>query len=356
MTPRNLSALLAPLRMLIGIVFGIFIAGVVTEPALAADDWAAYNKTLTGQRYSDLTDINASNVSGLQVLCTYDTGVRASFESGLIEVGGVLYGTTEMDTFALDPSTCEQKWRVHESYTPASPLHVNRGAAYLDGRLFRGTQDGRVLAYDAANGKLRWAAQIADPTHGETVPAAPLAWRGMVFAGNAGGDNKGVKGRMYALDAVSGRVLWTFYMVPEHQDAGPQLGWYNPPDVPITGGATWTTYTLDPVTGLLYVPGGNAAPDFDASLREGDNLYTGAVVVLDAGTGAYRTHYAVTPGDYHDWDESTAPALVTTQSGKQLMAVAAKLLGAAGAVGMVAVAVFEAADSPTALEAVTRKE
>lgn len=66
---------------------------------------------------------------------------------------------------------------------------VNRGVAYRDGKLFRGTQDGRVIAYDADDGNKLWETQIADPEKGESVPAAPIAWSKLVFAGNAGGDN-----------------------------------------------------------------------------------------------------------------------------------------------------------------------
>src|SRR5437763_14977335 len=97
------------------------------------------------------------------------------------QVNGALIGTTEHDIFSLDPGTCKENWRTSESYTPASPLAVNRGAAYLDGRLFRGTQDGRVLAYDFKSGRRLWATAIADPLIGETAPAAPIAWNGLVF-------------------------------------------------------------------------------------------------------------------------------------------------------------------------------
>ena len=100
--------------------------------------------------------------------------------------------------------------------------------------------------------------------------------------------------------------------------------WTNAPGFPITGGATWTSYTLDPKRGLLYVPGGNPAPDFVNANREGDNLYTGSVVVLDAKTGAYVRHFQLVPHDFHDWDVSTAPTLVTTKAGRRLMAVAPK--------------------------------
>jgi len=298
---------------------------LLTATALASDaDWPSFNRTVSGERFVSLAAVNRANVKTLKVACTFDTGTITSFQSGIIEVADLLYGTTEMDTFAIDPSTCAQRWRVHESYKSASPLKVNRGVAYLDGRLFRGTQDGRVLAYDAATGKRLWDAQIADPKLGETVPAAPLAWNALVFIGNAGGDNKGVKGRMHALEAATGKEVWVFDLVPASVSADRSLGWNNSKDVPVTGGATWTTYALDPASALLYVPSGNPAPDFDRRLRPGKNLYTGSIVVLDAKRGAYKTHYPITPADFHDYDVSSSPAIFSTRTGRHMVAEAPK--------------------------------
>jgi glucose dehydrogenase len=181
----------------------------------AAADWPSHNKTLTSERYSQLSQINTTNVGNLKVLCTYDTGQYTSFETGPIMVNNALIGTTEHDIFSLDPTNCHENWRTHEDYKPASLLAVNRGAAYMDGLLFRGTEDGRVLAYDFKTGKRVWDTTVADPKLGESTPAAPIAWEGLVFIGNAGGDNKGVKGRMYALDAKTGKIVWEFYLVPK---------------------------------------------------------------------------------------------------------------------------------------------
>ena len=153
-------------------------------------DWPSYNRTLTSSRFSPLSQINRTNADRLKVLCTYDTGQYTGFTSGLLEVNGALIFVTEYDTFSIDPSTCRENWRAHEDYAPATPQGVNRGAAYLDGMLFRGTQDGRVLAYDFKTGKRIWATAIADPHKGESAPAAPIAWDGLVFIGNAGVDSR----------------------------------------------------------------------------------------------------------------------------------------------------------------------
>jgi alcohol dehydrogenase (cytochrome c) len=304
-----------------------------TPPSPAAADWPSYNKTLTSERFSDLSQINTKNVAKLKVLCSYDTGRLTSFETGPIMVEGALIGTTEFDIFSIDPSTCAENWRTHEEY-PAYILPTNRGAAYLDGMLFRGTQDGRVLAYDFKTGKRLWETTIADVKKGEDVPAAPIAWQGLVFVGNAGGDFKGGKGHMYALDAKTGKIMWQFFLVPKAEGdtvRGPEGAspldnstWKNVPGAPISGGGAWTSTTLDPASGLLYVPVGNPAPDYDNSVRQGNNLFTGSVVVLDAKTGAYKSHFQLVPRDWHDWDVSNPPILIKTRGGKRLMAVSPK--------------------------------
>src|SRR5271154_6592898 len=301
--------------------------------APAAADWPSYNKTLSSERFSDLSEINTQNVGKLKVLCTYDTGRITSFETGMIMVEGALIGTTEFDIFSLNPATCAENWRTHEEY-PAYILPTNRGAAYLDGMLFRGTGDGRVLAYDFKNGKRLWETTISDVKKGEAVPAAPIAWQGLGFIGNAGGDFKGGKGHMFALEAKTGKIVWEFFLVPKVEGdtvRGP-LGatpldasnWKNAPDIPISGGGTWTSYTLDTKTAQLYVPGGNPAPDFVIGVRAGDNSYSDSVVVLDAKTGNYKNHFQIVKKDWHDWDVSNPPILIKTMGGKQLMAVAPK--------------------------------
>ena len=89
------------------------------SPNAAAGDWPSYNRTLTSERYSPLSQINTKNVGKLKVLCTYDVGEYTAFESGLIMVDNALIGTTEFDIFSLNPATCAENWRTHEDYPPA---------------------------------------------------------------------------------------------------------------------------------------------------------------------------------------------------------------------------------------------
>ena len=294
-------------------------------------DWPNYNRTLTAERYAPFDQINRSNVARLKQLCVYDLNVDSSFQTGPIVIGRTLYATTDKETVAIDAETCQQKWRVRDE-GPSLGLRVNRGVAYLDRRLFRGTGEGDVVAYDAETGKKLWSTHLADPARAESIPAAPLAWNGLVFIGTAGGDRYGVTGRVYALEAQTGKVVWETYTVPtdapqpgnEKMQAQARPTWGNAPGVPITGGGTWTTFTLDAEQGLLYIPVGNPGPDFALGVRPGANLYTNSILVLEAKSGIYRHHYSLVPADFHDWDLAAAPVLVTTKGGKRVVAGAPK--------------------------------
>jgi len=293
-------------------------------------DWPMYNRGYDGTRFSPLAQITTANVSTLAPACTFPLGVKANLQTGLVAVRGTLYFTTAVDTYAIDATTCALRWRHRYDYDPQPPFDpnkVNRGVAYLDGpdrpRLFRGANDGRMMALDPETGEELWSVVAGDPSTGETFPAAPVAWKGMVFMGNAGGDNFAVKGRVMAFDAKTGGRLWTFDLLPEN---GPAARTWPPGTerFPKVGGASWTSYALDTTTGVVYTPTGNAAPDFIAEFRPGRNLYSYSVVGLNAQEGTLDAFYQLLDRDYHDWDIAAAPSLVTTRAGRQLVIAAGK--------------------------------
>src|SRR5215831_2555477 len=285
-------------------------------------DWPAYNRTLSGDRFSPLAEIDKSNVAKLQSVCSYTLPEVSALQTGPIVISGTMYFTTETRSYAIDAASCEAKWVVERPLEKPSALAVHRGFAYADGRLFRGTSDAHVLALDAKDGHTLWDHEISVRTPGMTMPMAPIAANGLVFIGNAGGDQTGVTGHVYALDAKDGHTVWRFDVVP---DSGPaRETWPNADTLPITGGAFWTSFTLDADNGVLYVPAGNPAPDFDAEARGGDNLYTNSIIALDSETGQMLGYNQVVKRDTHDWDVNSPPALATTKAGRAVIASANK--------------------------------
>lgn len=285
-------------------------------------NWAHYNGTINGQRYSSLTQINTDNAAKLKPVCRAKVADSGAFEPGVLEINGVLYLTTANDTLAVDAHTCKILWRNVYHPKQAIVFPVNRGVAYANGRLFRGTADSRLLAIDAKTGKTIWQEQVGDPQQSAFFSAAPLAWQGLVIIGPAGGD-WGIRGHVMAFDQVSGRQVWRFNTVPTGAEPGAET-WKKRGSAFRGGGATWTTYTLDAATGDLYIPVGNPAPDITPQGRPGKNLFTNAVVVLSARTGKLKWWYQLTPYDSHDQDLGAAPTLYWNSKSVPMVALASK--------------------------------
>jgi alcohol dehydrogenase (cytochrome c) len=186
-----------------------------------------------------------------------------------------MYVTTARDTVAIDSATCAEKWR-HTFVSPDDDVSsTNRGVAYANGRLFRGTPTGALIAVDAATGKQLWVDEIGNPAMGEFVSAAPVAWGGLVFTATAGSE-WGIRGRVMAFDADTGREVWRFNTIPMGEEFGADT-WKNQKSILTGGGGVWSTMTLDVNTGELLVPVGNPAPDMNSEYRPGDNLFTDSI-------------------------------------------------------------------------------
>ena len=285
---------------------------------IPAGDWPAYGRTVAGDRFSPLTQIDRANVARLQQVCTYVLPDVAALQTGPIVVDGTMYFTTDTISYAIDGATCQEKWRVSRHAQRAA---VHRGFAWLDGRLFRGTVDGHVVALSPADGRTIWDQTLDVSGPGITYPMAPIAADGLVFIGNAGGDNAGVTGHVFALDAGDGHLVWRFDVVPA---SGPARNTWENTRIPLSGGALWTSFTYDVATHVPYVPAGNPAPDFDIALRRGDNLYSNSVIALDGKTGRILAYNQLVKHDAHDWDVDAPPTLVTTRDGKRIIASANK--------------------------------
>jgi alcohol dehydrogenase (cytochrome c) len=301
---------------------------VVVSTSLQAQEsspgsqWTSYNNQLDGQRFSPLKQITPATVAQLGETCRVQIDGPTSFHSGLVVVDGTIYTNTGAETVAIDAATCALKWRYSVTSDDARFSPSSRGLAVMNGRVFRGTGDARLIALDAASGKLIWKNVIGAPRLGESAAAAPLAWQGVVYMGVSGSD-LGARGRVMAYDANTGRELWRFNTVPMGDEKGAET-WTRPGTAKTGGGGVWGAMTLDATTGELFVPVGNPWPDIDKAYRPGANLFTDSIVVLDARTGALKWWHQVEPEDWRDLDLTAPPVLYRDTQVRDILAFGGK--------------------------------
>lgn len=288
-------------------------------------NWLTYSRTLDGNRYSPLTEINTENVAKLKVKWAYQS-VDPRMEVSPIVVDGILYVTGPNSAAAIDGKSGRSLWQwsrpLPEDYVSVGFGHTNRGAAVLDDKLFVATLDGYLVALDLRSGAQRWATKVLDYKLGYSMTMAPLAIDGKVVVGVSGGE-AGIRGFVDAYDANTGKQAWRFWTIPGPGEPGHET--WSGSDWKTGGGATWVTGAYDSELKLVYWGVGNPGPDWNGDVRPGDNLYTCSLVALDADTGKLRWHFQFSPHDTHDWDSTHVPVLFDAEIGgkkRKLIAVA----------------------------------
>lgn len=296
-------------------------------------NWLTYYGAYDGQRFSALDQISASNVKHLRPAWSFQAGVIGlvaapasyAFEAAPIVIDGVMY-VSGFDGYvwALDAANGRMLWQYRHAVPLDVPLccgNVNRGVAVASGKVFYASPNANLVALDATTGKPIWTRIFADVRAGESATMAPLVVKNLVIVGSSGAEY-GVRGHLDAFDLETGKFVWRRYTVPKPGEPGsdtwPQDGeyrnaWAN------GGGTTWITGTYDPELDLVYWGTGNPGPDYDGSVRLGDNLYTNSVLAIDPDDGAIKWHYQWTPHDLWDYD-GVAENILFDQDGRKLLA------------------------------------
>src|SRR5438270_1857351 len=320
------------LMVLMGIAIGLLISGPgpsrAADPEIdrllqgpVAEDWVTNGGNLTNQRYSTLKQIDPTNVERLKGawmtrLKGSGLGVKYSAEATPLVKNGTMYMVTgNDDAFALDAKTGEIQWErwsgIDQEITTVCCGWLNRGLAMGEGMLFLGQLDVRVVALDMKTGREVWKTPIEEWQNGYSVTSAPLYYDGIVYSGISGGE-LGIRGRLTALDAKTGEILWRSYTIPWPGEVGSDT-WPAVSEQPMRGGASiWNTPALDPQLGLIYFATGNCGPDYDGSVREGDNLFCSSIMALNARTGEYVWHFQEVHHDLWDYDASSPVVLFDT--------------------------------------------
>jgi alcohol dehydrogenase (cytochrome c) len=253
----------------------------------------------------------------------FQSNISGKFQTTPLVYDGLMFVTGASNhAWALDLLTGRQIW--HYSKPVPADLNLccgqpNRGFAILKDKLFKVNLQSTLVALDARSGRTLWETEIEDYKKGFSATVAPLVVKNMVLIGIAGAEF-GVRAFIDAYDAETGKRLWRFYTVPAPGEPGGDTwggdSWKR------GGGSAWITGTYDSELNLVYWGTGNPGPDMDGDVRPGDNLYTCALVALDADTGKLKWHYQFTPHDVHDWDAIADPVLVDLPiNGKNTKAV-----------------------------------
>ncbi len=300
-------------------------ARVASQPPGQDDgQWLMPAKNYASTRYSELAEINARNVQNLKVAWTFSTGNTRGHEAAPLIVGSTMYVVAPFPNYlyALDlANSGAAKW-VYKPPVDAAAQgvaccdHVNRGAAYDNGKVFYNTLDGQTVAVDANTGQEVWRTPLGDINKGESITMAPLVVKGKVLVGNSGGEF-GVRGWLTALDEGTGKIAWKAYSTGPDKDVligpdfkpfyamdrGKDLGvssW--PPEAwRIGGGTVWGWISYDPELNMIYYGTGNPGP-WNPDQRPGDNKWTCGIFARDADTGQAKWFYQIGPHDHFDYD------------------------------------------------------
>ncbi len=277
------------------------------------DDWPSYNGDYTGRRYSSLTQITPENVHALRAQWVFHSRTLGILEVTPVVVAGIMFVTGSNDAYALDAATGKVLWHHARSITPGlvddAAGHINRGVAILGTRLYMETDNAHLLCLDARTGNLIWDVAYAHDNANYGATSAPLIVKDKVLVGTSGGDD-GVRGFIAAFDADTGKEAWRFWTIPGPGEPG-STSWSGDA-YRHGGGTTWMPGTYDPQLNLLYWGVGNPSPDFDGSVRPGDDLYTDCLLALDPDTGKLKWYFQFTPHDLFDYDATETPVLIDT--------------------------------------------
>ena len=284
------------------------------------ENWPSYNGDYTGRRFTGLTQVTPANASQLQAQWVFHSRNAGILEATPVVVDGVMYMTASNDAYAIDAATGKMLWHyirpVTQGLIDDASGHINRGVAILGMRLYIQTDNAHLLCLDARSGNLLWDVAYAPGNKNYGATSAPLVVKDKVLVGTSGGDD-GVRGFVAAFDAKTGKEVWRFWTIPAPGDPGSET-WPKGAIYQHGGGTTWMPGTYDPELNTIYWGTSNPSPDFDGSVREGDNLYTNCVLALDPDTGNLKWHFQFTPHDVNDYDATETPVLInTTFKGRQ---------------------------------------
>ena len=342
---RKRAAQLIALTLLIAISATNSVAQRRTRSNDGQREWRQFGGDPDNTHYSPLTQINCDNVHNLEVAWTFDSEDAfkgSEMQCNPIIIRGALYATTpKLRVIALDAATGKIRWSFDPNEGRKSQGKMrNRGLMYWeagsDSRIYFGFQHW-LYALDAKTGQpvkqfgdagrvdLRTGLgrDPASLTVGLTTPG--VVYRDLLIVGSIVSESlPAAPGHIRAYDARTGKLRWTFHTIPQPGEVG-YTTWPKDAWQYIGGANSWSGLTLDTRRGLVFAPTGSAAFDFYGANRQGDNLFANTLLCLDARTGRRVWHFQAVKHDVWDRDFPAAPALVRVKRGGRFIDAVAQI-------------------------------
>jgi alcohol dehydrogenase (cytochrome c) len=273
-------------------------------------DWLMARRTYDGWGYSPLEQITRGNVTRLQPVWSFSTGVTNGHQAPPIVNNGVMFVVTPGNqVIALDAKTGDVLWRYRRPLPEdVILLHAtSRGVALHGNKVLFAAGEAVLVALDARTGKEIWTTKVAENKNGYYMSLSPLVVGDRVMVGTSGGE-LGVRGFVAAYDVETGKEAWRTYTVPAPGEPGSET-WPQGDQWKTGGGSIWVSANYDPDSNLTFWGTGNGGP-WMGDQRPGDNLYTASTIAVDVATGQIKGHHQYHPNDSWDWDEVSPPILV----------------------------------------------
>jgi alcohol dehydrogenase (cytochrome c) len=270
----------------------------------ASESWTSANGGASSQRAATATKLDAQTIPHLEVrwrfrLRARGTGFGAITSNPVIRGDVVYVQDSTSSVYALDVRTGALRWKDAITAPNDGPNGVS-----ISGSELYGATDTTAFALDAASGRRLWSRRLVGPTE-QFIGIAPVVDRGRVYVSTQG-FRPGGRGKLYALSAKTGRVVWRFETI--------KLPWPHPAGS--GGGGAWNPVSVDE-DGNVYAgianpaPWGGSAAYPNGGLFPGPVLYTDSLVVLDGASGRLLWYDQVTPHDVRDHDFQASPVLAT---------------------------------------------
>ncbi|MBV8675397.1 MAG: PQQ-binding-like beta-propeller repeat protein, partial [Acidobacteriaceae bacterium] len=299
-------------------------------------DWPVYGGQLASDHYSSLTQINRSNVSNLKIAWSFDTREQGGLQTSPLVVGGVLYAyTPTQKVIALDAASGKLLWTFDSGIKGTQP---DRGLSWwtdgAESRLFAGVMNflyaidpstGKPIPSFGDGGRIDLRKQLRGDYREQSIALTSpgVVYKDLIIVGGRNPEtHPAPPGDIRAYDVRTGALRWSFHTIPHPGEFGYDT-W--PKDAWLKSGAAnnWAGMSIDERRGIVYVPTGSAVSDFYGSDRVGDDLFADTLLALDAETGKRIWHFQGVHHDIWDRDFPSPPSLLTvTHDGKRIDAVA----------------------------------